>query len=119
MLLTVVLLAALSVIPGPPEQFKDWPQIDERTGICPDGRLINQKAFAKQAIYANVGAMRMEDAQGPFVWVYYTDKDVDADSQWVAVYDGEKYLMGTLAEVRAQWPGPCDIPRPLPESKAS
>ena len=121
LVLTGLLLAAIvawgaSQLPGPPEQFKDWPQVGEKWGACPDGRLLQIKAYAKDANFENPGALVYSDDQGPFVWIYFTDKDEAADTRWFVAFDGVTFWMfNTMEEIAARWSSPCDIPRPLRE----
>jgi len=123
LVMTALLLATIaawgaSKLPGPPQQFTNWPQIDEKWGACPDGRLIQIKYYAKDANFLNPGASVYSDGQGPFVWIYYTDKDEDADARWYVAFDGAFYWMfSTMEEITARWPAPCDIPRMLKEQK--
>lgn len=109
----------VSTLPGPPEQFKDWPRVGLQMGRCPDGRVIVIKQYAKTPNYDNVGAITMEDQVGVFLWVYYTAKDEDAPAKWYAWLDGRdgKFYMGDQTDVRAYADSPCDIVRPALEQK--
>ena len=115
---TVSLAAAASRLPGPPEQFKDWPQIGEKWAACPDSRLLQIKFYAKDANFEIPGAASYSDVQGTFLWIYYTDKNEESDARWYVAFDGEAFWMfSTMDEIAARWASPCYIPRPLKEQK--
>ena len=108
---------ALSVVPGPPERFKNWPQLAERQGACPDSRLLKLTAYAKDADFINAGVVVYSDNAGPFVWIFYTEKDEEANARWVVIFDGTKYVQGSIDEIAKLFKSPCDIPRPNPEQR--
>ena len=111
--------AELTKVPGIPDVAKKFEQSSQRFGMCPDGRFLIIKLFAKDAKFEYAGLAIFEDDGGEFVWVYYTDKNEEADISWIVFKDAQgTFWKGTVKEVSEKiGSSPCDIARPLPGQK--